>query len=535
MVTLPVRVVDPTGKPVAGVKVFPWALRSSQGHGLWMADPEERAQIAPQEVVTDADGAAPVLYPLLRVVAEGVHTIGVSLQVDHPDFAFSSDIHVEVPLEQSEPYEIKLGAGAPVVIEPDWQNADKAPGELVALWSDGRSWQPGASAEKLAGGSLRIPALPIGKSSVLLVNLDGERATHFSAITDFELHEGQNEPIVVPLRPAIRVAGRLSDNVPRPVKAGCVKVETLPPTAGDYDRVSWLTWAPIAEDGTFIVEAWPEGEAMQLIALCDGFMAKSGQAPVAVENPRNPDPYNRPQVFEAFDEPIEVAMEPLQPCIVRTVDDDDVSVAGIRVISGPNVGWWNHGSQIYCDPLVRGETLLRRRDYFAAVDDAQPKPFQAETNAAGEATLYLPLGSENLYVESEVYELPAFLGRRTVEVKLTADQPAQATLRLQPRGTDKLGEWDKLAGVVFGCTTREGRRICALPGVQKKMEEFTRRFREAKDRQDPQLLAEAYAAVADAFKDAGDFEQSIVWRRKSNEQAARAQATSEHAPATATP
>jgi len=246
MMTLPVRVVDPAGKPVARVKVFPWALRSSQGHGPWMTESEERAQIAPQEVITDADGAAPALYPLWRDVAEGVHTIGISLQVDHPEFAFSSDIHIEVPLEQIEPYEIKLGAGAPVVIKPDWQNAGKAPGELLALWSDGRSWQPGASAQQLADGSLRIPALPIGKSSVLLVNLDGERATHFSSITDFELHSGQNEAIVVTLRPAIRVAGRLSDNVPRPVKAGRVKVEKLPPSAGDYDRVMWFNCAPVS-------------------------------------------------------------------------------------------------------------------------------------------------------------------------------------------------------------------------------------------------------------------------------------------------
>jgi hypothetical protein len=151
-----------------------------------------------------------------------------------------------------------------------------------------------------------------------------------------------------------------------------------------------------------------------------------------------------------------------------------------------------------------------------------PQPFMAETNAKGEATLELPLGKESLAVQSDVYELPVFLGRRDVAVELTADEPTNVTLRLQPRGTEQLGEWDKLAGVVFGCSTREGRRICALPGVQAKMEEFTRRFREAKDQRDPQLLSEAYEAVAEAFTGVGDLEQAALWRGKAAAEKAKA-------------
>src|SRR5688572_13399747 len=32
---LPIRVIDKSGNPVPEAKVTPWALRSSQGHGLW--------------------------------------------------------------------------------------------------------------------------------------------------------------------------------------------------------------------------------------------------------------------------------------------------------------------------------------------------------------------------------------------------------------------------------------------------------------------------------------------------------------------
>ncbi|MEX2115079.1 MAG: hypothetical protein WD845_17930 [Pirellulales bacterium] len=262
---------------------------------------------------------------------------------------------------------------------------------------------------------------------------------------------------------------------------------------------------------------------MQLIALCDGYIATSGSAPEAVKNPRDPDkdPFKRPQVFSPSDDKrIEVAMSPLARCVVTAVDEDDKPVAGVSVASWPNVGWWNSGSQIYCHPLARGERLLRIRDYKDAIEEAFPQPFQAETDAEGKAMLELPAGGEQLAVFSEVYELPVFLGRRDVKIKLIRGETHEVVLRLQPRGTEKLGEWDKLAGVVFGCSTREGRRICALPGVRKQMDAFAERFREAKNQRDPQLLSEAYSAVAEAFTGVGDNVEAAKWRQKADEQAA---------------
>ena len=131
----------------------------------------------------------------------------------------------------------------------------------------------------------------------------------------------------------------------------------------------------------------------------------------------------------------------------------------------------------------------------------------------------LPAGDERLSVSNAVYELPVFLGGRDVRIKLTRGDTTEAVLRLQPLGTEKLGEWDKLAGVVFGCSTREGRRICALPGVRLQMDEFAKRFREGKNRRDPQLLSEAYTAVAEAFNGVGDVKEAGKWRQKAAEQA----------------
>ena len=54
MVSLPVHVVDPDGKPVARATVAPWALRCSQGHGLWT--PEGFGKSKPAKLSTDDAG-----------------------------------------------------------------------------------------------------------------------------------------------------------------------------------------------------------------------------------------------------------------------------------------------------------------------------------------------------------------------------------------------------------------------------------------------------------------------------------------------
>lgn len=521
MLTLSVRVVDSERQPVAGAVLTPWALRSSQGHGTW-AEKDKAAGVGPKPVTTDEDGVAEVLYPLYRDLLEQVRTLSVSLQVDKVGFAYVSDQHIDVPLLSESRHEIQLRRGVSVDVQPLINDSPAELEGLFAFWSDGRSWQAGHAPEKLASGALRIPAMPPGAASVLLAKMQDDQVTHLSKITDFQLHSGNEKSLEVSLQPALRVEGRLSANTPRPVRHGRVKVSTLTSDPSHYSRASWFTWAPIQSDGTFVIESWPEGEAMQLIGICEGWIAESGVAPAVVENPRDraTDPFQRPQVFQPRQgETIEVVMTALAECRVSVVDESDRPVSGVRVASWPNVGWWNGGSQIYCDPLVRCEVLLRQRDYSQAVDKDFGSAFEGATDADGKVTLMLPEGKERLALRSEDYALPAFLGSRDVRIETSVARPTDVELRVQPVGADKLGEWDKLAGVVFGCSTREGRRICALPGVRKKMDEFAKRFREAKGQQDPALLAEAYATVAEAFKDAGDPEEASKWRRKAEQQA----------------
>jgi hypothetical protein len=372
MLTLPVRVVDAAGKPVVKAKVTPWALRSSQGHGLWQKK-DERAGTGPKEVVTDNDGLAAVLYPRYRDIKEQVRTIAVSLYVDHPEFAFAEDLHIDVPLEKKSPYEVKLEAGVALEVRPriDGKPADLA--NVYALWSDGRSWKTETSLQRTADGILRIPAMRPGKNSVLLVKLDGERATHFSKITDVELKADEPKRIDVPMPSSLGIEGVLSDNVPRPVRLGRIKLETLRPNSTDRDRITWFTWVPIQPDGTFVIDGWPADEKLQLIAICEGYVATSGKAPDEVKQPPDPtkDSFNRPQVFAAkSNEAIKVAMVPLVRCKITAVDEDNKAIAGVKVSSWPNVGCgttgrkstahlWHVASDSFASANMRNQLINR--------------------------------------------------------------------------------------------------------------------------------------------------------------------------------
>jgi hypothetical protein len=156
-VELAVRVVDPDGKPVSNAKVTPWALRSSQGHGWWRMD-DKRSGVDPRDVLTDAEGNAAVRYPYFRDLQERIRTTSVSLQIDHPDFAYTGDLHIDAPLETPGPYVVTLIAGIPLEIHPKLDGDSTDLDHVFALWSDGRSWQAGAAPTKVASRCEQRPA-----------------------------------------------------------------------------------------------------------------------------------------------------------------------------------------------------------------------------------------------------------------------------------------------------------------------------------------------------------------------------------------
>ncbi|WP_182871436.1 Ig-like domain-containing protein [Stieleria mannarensis] len=520
--SLQLRVVNEAGDPVAGANVTPWALRSGQGHGSWRSDGDDRSETKPESSQTDEDGIAIVKYPMFRNVGEQTKTIGVSVWVDHRDYVLEGSIHLDLPHDPKTADPVVLQRGADLFVRPMIDGKPADPNQIVANWSDSRSWRNPNVMEAVDGQTLKFPSMKTGDASVLLMRIEDDQITHASRIVDTKLKADQRNEITVDLKPVVPIKGQLDPAVPRPIRHGRVVCETLNPSV-DYDRAGFISWSPVSEDGDFVIPVWPTGEAIQLAGICDGYIGVPGKAPPEVSNPRNPDPYLRAQVIRPDKgDPVVLPMEALVPCDVTIVDEQDKPVPSVLIDSWPNIQWWNGGSQVYCDTLMRGEDMIRvrnrKRDYRKFTNEEYGFPFSARTDDNGQATLMLPKGKQSLGIRDDRYEMPVFLGRRYTKIEMVPGERSEITLTVQRKGTDHLGEWDKLAGVVFGCSTREGRRICALPEVRKKMDEFAKTFREGKNQKDPKLLAEAYTIVADAFATAGDLNESTKWRKKAAEQ-----------------
>ena len=360
LLSIEIIVKDADDQPVEDAEVSPWALRSSLGHGRW---DEKRTDTKPQSVKTDADGKASVLFPKFAFLEEQVATTAVSISIDHPDHPYIGSEHVKITTRQESPHEVTLPRGSAIEVSISVDGHRDSSDKIFALWSGGRSWRNNGLLEATDDGTFRIPPLAEGTGQFLFVRLEDELPTHFSLIEDVKI-DGKTDVIhkETALKKAASVRGRFSDNVPRPVSNGRVSARTIP-SGENYNDIEWFTWAPVEEDGTFVIDAWPSGEPIQLVALCDGFMAEQGDKPEMVKPKRATGGYRRAQVFvPPHKSEVEIDMIPTVSCSFEIVNAFDKPLEGVIVGANPNVGWWNSGSQIYCWPLVRGAEFLRERE-----------------------------------------------------------------------------------------------------------------------------------------------------------------------------
>lgn len=517
--TLPIRVVNEAGEPVAGVKIKPWALRSSQGHGTWNQKSKRKDLLAPVEVVTKADGTVDIAYPNFSNPSEKIKTLAVSFNADHPDYTFKT-VHLDVPAKGGIREEILLEQGALVLIKPLLEGELAKQDDLYVITSGNRGLLKRSAREMNEAGLLRLPILEASKVAIRVVRIVDEQATHFGPLLVLDLKKGVTTQHTIELAPVLTVKGRLTCDNQVTYGKGRVNYTTLL-SERSFPDAGWHGWAPVNADGTFSF-TWPANESLQIIAMTQKMIATQGEAPKVVKNAPTPDPRERAHVFSPKEllETIEVPMRRLVPCEVLAVDDKGQPLEGIRVSACPNIHWWNSGSQIYCDFCIRPESILSSDESNYWNDFVPVAEFSQVTDAVGKVTLMLPEGSESISAGGKGYEMPIALGRRSVKVKLNIGETTKLKIVMQPRGQEQLGDWDKLAGIVFGCSTREGKRICALPGVKVKVAKFRDLLNEAENPRDPKILVEAYSYIVDVLTEAGDAEEASKWQSKVDEQKA---------------
>lgn len=450
LLSFPIVVKDADGQPIKGAVLKPWALRSSLGHGGWRA--ESTGGTEPQEVTTDANGHAVVEYPKFHSLDEQIAVTAVTVSIDHPDHPHVSHEDVTVPATSTDPHIASMPRGAAIEVNVTKDGQPFHDEKVVAMWSGGGGFGDGQDTLLHNGGTLRIPPLKEGPGQLMLIRIHGTKATHFSSIETVDVIASA-EPIQldVEILPALPVRGKLSDNVPRPVEDGRIKLQTID-DGKSWDGVDWFEWAPVAADGTFIIDAWPQNQPVQLIALCDGFIARNGEAPAMVPPNRSRGSYLRAQVFlEPQTSEIVVDMVPMVRCRFECKNAFDKPLADTTVGSGPNIGWWNGGSQIYCHPLVDPIDSLVHGSYESSADAKQfSQPFRGTTDSSGVVEFDLPAGHASVYAANKRYQLAARDGRRKRKIYVGREKAVVEQLVLQPKGLDCLGDWEDLCGLVFG-------------------------------------------------------------------------------------
>ncbi len=452
--SLEVRVVDPEGNPVEGAEVTPWALHTSLGHLSWGTpdNPEEAPTVA-----TDKRGVATISYPDYYY-GDGAESLvtSVTCRVTHAGFVNVPSHDVKVP--QTSPATITLTRGAIVRLVGIVNDQSIPPAELRALWSSTTFKGKPAPDDQ---GNLVLPPLAAGPELIRLVRLSESGPALVSRVIKADLLEGGEYYLNADLYPTVNIRGRLSDDVPRPIHSGWVMGEIVTPVEGEAnENLSWRTYAPVAEDGTFELSNLPAGEPLQIIAGCDGFAAASGLPPgfVPIDEWQRPGALNQPQTFVLGETTTEVTIE-MQPTAtfeVRVVDLAGEPVEGVNVAASPNVKWWGSGSQIYGEYRYDMIELLKHGRPTNL--SKQLKLYQATTDATGVATIRnapvsgrarehldlfssdkpsVPLGSPH------GYEIAARQGE-TTRTTITIDRsklPAPEETQPDTSNTSPAGEW----------------------------------------------------------------------------------------------
>ncbi len=439
--TATVKVVDQSGRPVVGAEITPMGLRPKSEVGgvfVWNAD---YGPLTP--AITDSDGVARVAYP--RYAMDGLETGQITFLVDHPDYCRARSRGHPVS-GKGEPVVLKKGGtlklrgyvGSPQnAVQPVYPQLN---GGAEALDRD--SWQ------HLPDGSVLSSRIPAGSHYVRLVHFPQGGQTLFSDVAMVDVEVGQMQERQLALTPGRRVEGKLDGSVPRPVNNGHV-IAWVRPVDPDITvgPVEWTAWAPVHQDGTFALGSVPTGK-LALMGLCDGFVSKNPP-----DQP-NPFQYGLPQLFRIEGErtQVELIMEPAATCEITVLDPQGEPVEGARVGFAPNAEWWGRYRQIFARRLGSFEETCRMtesqlRQY--RLSKLTERPFAAETDAQGLAVVRnLPCVNPRprFTVQHPQYELPEVTGgvvgfpERRARIDVAPGKTSRMTVRVQPKGTDSLGE-----------------------------------------------------------------------------------------------
>ena len=447
-----IRVVDATGKPIAGAIIRPEGLRTKSGpyRSGWYGWRTGANGVPNPPVRTGNDGTAAIPYP--KYVFERIETGALCLGADHPDFVPAlpeCDVDTTPPAGApmqavlsywwdrirhrsltARPDKIVLKKGGILRLSIRRDAAGPANTPLFAQVSglnssDTNSWL------RPEPGVLMTRRLPAGPFTVRVVRIETNGTAWFSEVVSNTATSGRTNLVEVTLQRGVTARGELDATVPRPVRNGRViahvwpqgfKAESSPPT--------WHAWAKVRDDGGFEIASLPAGD-LEIVALCDGFVSTNGPGKFGMRYPQK-------HLLATNDIAVILGMEPTARLEVFVSDDKGKPLKDAHVSTWPNVRYGEWSATILasdCYNMADWYSLTPRkpRDWNRSVPD-----FEGTTDRNGLAVLAnLPADVKAFTVQHEKFALPAIQlpgwsrKERQAAVMLTAGETNHASVQLE--------------------------------------------------------------------------------------------------------
>lgn len=333
---LQLKVIDSDGRPVEDVSIRLTSLVYADNSGLSISGQSSINAIG-GEMVTDINGVISIKVPdaLLGDLAR------FNLNAAHSDFA---EFNQWLSVDPKGTTEITLARGVQIaVMAIDAETKAPIKDDLYAIAEQQESdsfidW-------KLKNnGTLVSRPLNDSDCRIRLVQIKDGVATRFSDVIDVESVDTNRKLLRdVPIKAAIKLNGRLRDEVARPVTNGQALVCISWPNEAEQDKYGpaghWLSHAPIDAEGNFEFSGLPPSDCVQVIAYCDGWFNQSATADLRMarfpgENKLlNIDDNILPALFvmDGAAEPLVVSMQPTVDATIRFLDAKERPIANAEI------------------------------------------------------------------------------------------------------------------------------------------------------------------------------------------------------------
>ncbi|MFO0941924.1 MAG: hypothetical protein U0930_14330 [Pirellulales bacterium] len=372
--TRDLKIVDAGGMPVGGVRVDGWLLNEKF---FWQSDLLPRVP-----AISDKDGLAKLEYP--KSLGADLVIESVKCTVSHVDF-LQKEIVVPVLGKKEEPFEIKLEPGIELTIRAIDEEGKPIKSPYAVMMSRVQAVIPW---KRPAPDVVQCRSLQDGMSQIMLVQPKPDGKHLFSDVT-LQAFNKASQPSVelkgVELLPGTKLKGKLSDQVPRPVKEGWVTCVSIPLPAGDsWDQklpsLLYYSGVKIEADGTFEFPSLPSSGTVQLLATCDGWVGLQDKT----------QPFVVGETFEVEDtsQDIVLQMEATFDAKIRIIDSNGQPVEGVSVHCSPNQLFRKGGSTLLGERFSSSDTIdAQVSDEVKPARDVNMGRYSAVSDAQGMVTI----------------------------------------------------------------------------------------------------------------------------------------------------